>query len=147
MIFQKDSMHYKNVLSKNATFYYKDLGKQLEAFLMEIKDMGVHPNGPVFYATNYISEEQQMNVEFFLPVREEAADRNEIKYHSYYSSEQMLSMRVTENFEEKTKEAYAAMISYLNAAKLKQTTPPFHILDRSGKQQFLTIKIGYLREE
>ncbi len=80
------------------------MGENLEKFFKEIKEMGVHPNGSVFYALNNVPIDGKRQVEFFLPIKEEAAN-------------------------------------------LIQTTPPFHVIDKVGKQNFITIKIGYLRKE
>lgn len=147
MIFLKDNIRYKNVLSKNYEFYYKDMNTRLEAFLGEIKKLGVHPNGPVFYVLNNVPRDERMKVEFFLPVREEADTREGMKFHSYYSVEHMMSMRILDNFEQKTEEVYSAMLQFMEQADLMQITPPYHIIDRVGNQNFVTIKIGYLKKE
>lgn len=143
MICLKDSIHYERVVSKNYEFYYKELGKYLENFLAQVTDAGAHPNGPFFYALNNVPKEERMKVEFFLPVREEIETGNRMKFHSYYSVEQMMSMRIRNDFAERTQEAYSAMMNYMDAAELIQVTPFFHIIDRVGSQNFVTIKAGY----
>lgn len=147
MIFLKDNIRYENVLSKNYEFYYKDMSANLEAFLGEIKTMGVHPKGPVFYALNNVPKDERMKVEFFLPVREEIDAGEGMKFHSYYSVENMMSMRILGDFERKTEETYSAMLQFMQQADLIQITPPYHIIDRVGNQNFVTIKIGYLKKE
>ena len=144
MIFLRDSIHYEHVLSRQCEFHYKDMGKNLEDFLAEIKKMGVHPGGPVFYALNNVPQDENMKVEFFLPIKEETVSVGEMKYHTYYSVENMMSIRVLEDFERKIEEAYAAMLKLMEAENLQQVTPPFHILDQAGGQNFVTIKIGYM---
>ncbi|MBR1691925.1 MAG: DUF5085 family protein, partial [Lachnospiraceae bacterium] len=120
------------------------IGENLKLFLKEVRSLGAHPNGPVFYALNNVPKDKRMKVEFFLPVKEEISTTGGMKFHSYYSVEQMMSMRVLGNFEQKVEEAYSAMLQYMQMQGLEQLTPPYHILDRVGDQYFLTIKIGYL---
>lgn len=143
MICLKDSIRYERVISANYQFYYKELGTYLERFLAELREKGAHPNGPFFYALNNVPKEERMKVEFFLPVREETKTGAGMKFHSYYAVEQMMSVRIRNEFEEKTQEAYSAMMHYMEAAKLIQVTPFFHIVDRVGTQTFVTVKVGY----
>lgn len=143
MICLKDSIHYERVVSKNYEFYYQELGKYLEKFLSEITDRGAHPNGPFFYALNNVPREEWMKVEFFLPVKEEIETGTGMKFHSYYSVEQMMSMRIRNEFARRTQETCSAMMNYMEAAGLMQVTPVFHIIDRVGRQNFVTVKVGY----
>lgn len=147
MIFLNDCIRYERVLSKSYEFYYKELGKNLNSFLTEVKELGAHPNGPVFYTLNNVPRDEQMKVEFFIPVKEDAGTSGTMKFHSYYSVEQMMSTRILNDFEQKTEEAYSAMLQFMQVQDMEQITPPYHIIDRAGEKQFVTIKIGYLRKE
>lgn len=147
MIFLKDNIRYERVLSKNYEFHYTEMGKYLDLFLTEVKALGAHPNGPLFYALNNVPRDERMKVEIFLPVKEEIDTKGSMKFHSYYGIESMISMRILDDFENKTQEAYSAMFQFMNASKMRQITPPYHFVDQAGKQQFVTIKIGYIRKE
>ena len=146
MICLKDNMRYERVLSKNYEFHYKDMGKYLQQFMDEVKALGVHLNGPLFYTLNNVPFDERVKVEFFIPVKEEVDTKGDMKFHSYYSVENMMSMRILNNFEQKTEEAYAAMIQLMNASEMNQITPPYHIIDRAGEYQFVTLKIGYMKK-
>lgn len=146
MIFMKDNMRYERVLSKNYEFHYKDMKEYLQQFLEEVKALGVHPSGPLFYALNNVPRDERMKVEFFIPVKEEVDTKGKMKFHSYYSVENMMSMRILNDFEEKTGEAYSAMTKFMNASEMNQITPPYHIIDRAGEYQFVTLKIGYMKK-
>lgn len=147
MIFLKDNIRYERVLSKNYEFYYEEMGKNLSHFSEEIKALGIHPNGPLFYTVNNVPKDERMKGTFFLPVKEEVHTTGELKFHSYYSVEQMMSMRILNDFEANTQAAYSAMFQLMQASNMQQITPPYHIIDRAAEQQFVTIKIGYLRSE
>lgn len=147
MIFLNDHIRYERVLSKKYEFYYTQLGDKLTDFLSEVKGINAHPNGPVFYSLNNVPKDKKMNVEFFIPVKEIVDTKNKMKFHSYYSVEQMLSMRITNNFEYKTEEAYSALLQFMQSQNLIQLTPPYHIIDTFSDNPFVTIKIGYIRKE
>lgn len=147
MIFLKDNIRYERVISKNDTFYYKEMTQNLSRFLEEIKALGAHANGPLFYTMNNVPKDEKMKATFFLPVKEQVHTTGELKFHSYYSIEQMMSMRILNDFESNTQAAYSAMFQLMQDSNMQQITPPYHIIDRAGEQQFVTIKIGYLRSE
>ncbi|MBO5523263.1 MAG: DUF5085 family protein [Roseburia sp.] len=147
MIFLKDNIRYERVISKNDTFYYKEIEQHLALFLDEIKALHAHPNGPLFYTVNNVPFDEQMKVTFFLLVKEEVRPAGELKFHSYYSVEQMMSMRILSDFEANTQAAYSAIFQFMQASNIQQLTPPYHIIHQEGGQQFVTIKLGYLRSE
>lgn len=144
MIFLNDHIRYERVLSKNYEFYYEELGTYLTSFLEEVKKAGAHPNGPVFYSLNNVPKDKIMKVEFFIPVKENIDTMGDMKFHSFYSVEQMISMRITNDFEQNTQAAYSALFQFMQNQNLKQLTPPYHVVDTVGEQPFVTIKIGYL---
>lgn len=108
--------------------------------------MHAHPNGPVFYSLNNVPKDKKMKVEFFIPVKEIVDTKDEMKFHSFYSVEQMISMRITNDFEHKTEEAYSALLQFIQSQNLIQLTPPYHIID-TVDNAFVTIKIGYIRKD
>lgn len=146
MIFLNDHIRYERVLSKKYEFYYMQLGDKLTEFLSEVKSMHAHPNGPVFYSLNNVPKDKKMKVEFFIPVKEIVDTKDEMKFHSLYSVEQMISMRITNDFEHKTEEAYSALLQFIQSQNLIQLTPPYHIID-TVDNAFVTIKIGYIRKD
>lgn len=148
MISTDDSIRYQNVVSKRYHFFYTDMTKYMQEFLEEIKRRGLHPHGKIFYTLNNVPKDENMDVEFFLPVREENVEsQGEFHYHSYYEVENMISTRVVGDFEQNTQVAYSALNSFMTTMNLKQITPPFHVIDRAGETDFVTIKIGYSRLE
>lgn len=144
MIYLKDSLHYERVLSQRYEFHYTDMSKCMKDFLDEAKDLGAHRNGPIFYALNNYPKDEIMKIEFFMPIKEEIATKGEMKFHSYYSVEQMMSTRVLSNFEENMEYAIASVIETINMMDSKQITPIYFVIDDVYGQQYVTIKIGYL---
>ena len=113
-------------------------------FFGEVKQLGAHPNGPFFYSLNNVPKDKIMRVEFYLPVKENIDAKGDMKFHSFYSVEQMVSTRIKGDFERNTEMAYSALFQFLDTYNLKQMTPPYHIIDNVGEQQFVTIKVGYI---
>ena len=144
MIFLNDHIRYERVLSKSCEFYYEELGTHLTAFLEEVKESGAHFNGPVFYTLNNIPKDKIMNVEFFIPVKEDISTSGSLKFHSFYSVEKILSICITENFEYESEAAYSALLHFMEAGKLKQLSPIYHVIDTIGEQPFVTVKIAYI---
>lgn len=144
MISMRDSICYQNVISKKDTFYYKDMGRHLSEFLRQVRLAGAHPNGNVFYALNNVPQEKIMKVEFFVPVKDEdIQETSGLRFYSYFSIEDMMSIRIKSRFEENTEKAYSALLELMKATNLKQVTPPFHIMNNVDGKRFVTLKIGY----
>lgn len=141
----RDQIRYQNVISKRYKFYYEEIGRCLQQFLSEAKTLGVHPKGEIFYALNNVPSDGVMNVEFFLPIKEESVEEsNDIHFHSYFSMENMMSLRVRGNFETGIPNAYSAMLQLIEATGLKQISPIFHMVDKVSNEGFITVKIAYI---
>ena len=85
-----------------------------------------------------------MKVEFLVPVKDEdIQETSGLRFYSYFSIEDMMSIRIKSRFEENTEKAYSALLELMKATNLKQVTPPFHIMNNVDGKRFVTLKIGY----
>lgn len=147
MICLQDQIRYTNVLSKQYEFPYTKMKEKLEEFLAEVKAYHVHKKGPLFYAINQVKE-QIITAEFYVPIKEETVEnRGNMHFHSYFSVEHMMSMRVRGNIKKQVPIAYSAILHLMEAMQVSPVTPPFHIMETAGDEPFLTIKIGYIENE
>lgn len=145
MICLKDQIRYENVISKRYEFHYEEFGTYMKQFLTDIKELKLYPNGKIFYCLNHVPIDKIMKVEFFIPIKGEPIELNEgMKYHSYFSVENMLSIRVLGDISSNTEAAYSAIFEFMKAGELEQVTPPFHVIDKVNDMGFITIKVGYM---
>lgn len=84
-----------------------------------------------------------MNVEFFMPVKEDFIDNKEIMdFHSYYNIENMISQSLYNNVEQNTELVYRIMLDYIEEHDLEQVTPIFHVMSGDRNFPYIFIKIG-----
>lgn len=147
MICLHDQIRYTNVLSKQYELPYPQMKEKLEEFLAEVKEYHVHQKGPLFYTINQV-QEQIVTAEFYVPIKEETVmNKGDMHFHSYFSVEHMMSMRVRGDITRQVPIAYSAILHLMEAMQVSPVTPPFHIMDTVGEEPFLTIKIGYIENE
>lgn len=148
MICIRDQIRYQNVLSKRYEFHYSQMDEFMREFLTEVEDAGGHPKDILFYCINNVPREERLKVEFFLPVREDFLQATgDMHFHSYFSIENMMSIRVTDKIETSMEGAYAALLHFMEEADLEQVTPPFHMIGQAAGNYFITVKIGYIEKQ
>ncbi len=148
MICLRDQIQYENVISKRYQFHYKDFEDKMVEFLNDILKLKLYPNGKIFYCLNNVPLDEIMMIEFFLPIKGEPLQLNkDMRFHSYFSVENMMSLRVTGDINSKMEEAYSAILELMKVENLTQITPIFHIIDKIDNTGFLTIKVGYTQKD
>lgn len=148
MINPNDSIRFTNVVSKKYQFYYTDMDKAIKEFLNDIDRKGAIIKGPLFYSLNNVPMDKNMNVELFMPIKQDKFKIDKDMYfHSYFSIEDMVSIYVHANFEKNTEIAYAALLNYMDENKLNQVTPIFHILSGDETMQYVAVKVGVISDE
>lgn len=84
-----------------------------------------------------------MNVEFFMPVREDYVDTKDImEFHSYFSIENMISHSIYDKVEQNTELVYRLLLDYIEENELQQVTPIFHVMSGDRSFPYIFIKIG-----
>lgn len=143
MLNNQDSIRYRNVLSKKYRFHYKDMEKAIEDFMTKVSELKATVKGPLLYSLNNLPMDEMMNVEFFMPVKEDFIDTKEIMdFHSYYNIENMISQSLYNNVEQNTELVYRIMLDYIEEHDLEQVTPIFHVMSGDRSFPYVFIKIG-----
>lgn len=132
----------RNVIKKRTRFHFSQMEKELELFLETIDQAGGHPDGPVVYSLNNIPYDGYMDIEFFLPLKEEYLDIEGMNFSSYFEVQNMIMITMQGDYEELTKVAYARLLWTLEQNDQAQNTPFYHILDTTGSGS-VTVLLGY----
>ncbi|NLM35634.1 MAG: DUF5085 family protein [Clostridiales bacterium] len=143
MINNQDSIRYRNVLSRKYRFHYSDMNKAIEDFMEKLSELKATGKGPFFYSLNNVPMDEIMNVEFFMPVREDYVDTKDImEFHSYFSIENMISHSIYDKVEQNTELVYRLLLDYIEENELQQVTPIFHVMSGDRSFPYIFIKIG-----
>lgn len=143
MVNPNDSIRYTNVISRKYSFHYDDMELGMKDFINDIMKHNVSLKGPLFYSINNIPMDKIINVEFFMPIKEDKVTLMEdMSFHSYFSIENMISYSLYSNFETDTELVYRILIDYMKENKLNQVTPIFHVISGDRTLQYAFIKIG-----
>ncbi len=141
MIRINENIRYQNVVTKKAYFHYSKMKEEIDTFLSVIKENGIQTLGPLTYALYNVPADENMLVEFIMPVDSKEVQVEELLFHSYYSVENMVSTYVYDNYDVQMEYAYASLIEFLRQSQLEIITPIFHIVDNDRK--YIEVKIGY----
>lgn len=148
MVNPNDSIRFRNVISKRYKLYNKDIAEVMEAFLTEVSKININIKGPLFYSINDVPNNDIMEMEFFISIKEDKAEvYDDMDFHSYFSIENMISESIFEDFEKNTEITYAILNKYLKQNKLIQVTPIFHVISGDQTLQYALIKIGVSENE
>ena len=140
MIRINESIRYQNVVTKKAYFHYNRMKEEIDAFLSMIKQNDVRMMGPLTYALYNVPADENMLVEFIMPVDSDDVQVEGLIFHTYYSVENMVSTYVYGNYEVQMEYAYASLFEFVRKNQLEIITPIFHILDNDRK--YIEVKIG-----
>lgn len=148
MVNPNDSIRFRNVISKRYKLYNKDIAEVMEAFLTEVSKININIKGPLFYSINDVPNNDIMEMEFFIPIKEDKAEvYDDMDFHSYFSIENMISESIFHDFEKNTEITYTILNEYLKQNKLIQVTPIFHVISGDQTLQYAFIKIGVSENE
>lgn len=136
-----DSIRYENVVTKTAYFHYSEMEKELQAFISAINETGAQIKGPLTYALYNVPRDENMLVEFIMPVFDNDVKSADLEFHSYYSVEDMASTYVFNNYDVQMEYAYALLLQFLEQHELENSTPIFHVVDQDGK--YVKVMVGY----
>lgn len=148
MVLLGDSIRYTNVISKRYRYHYRDMNEVMESFINDVVKANGTVKGPLFYAIHNVPLDEMLNAEFFMPVYEDRVDlQDDMKFHSYFNIEGMVTYCVFDQFETSTEAAYGILMQYMETSGLRQTTPIFHVVSGDQSQPYIFIKIGIVPEE
>ncbi|UFT99209.1 DUF5085 family protein [Radiobacillus kanasensis] len=143
MINPNDSIRYTNVISRKYEFQYQELENVFNDFVQEVIHLGATIKGPLFYSVNNVPMDEVLLSEFFIPIHEDdLVVPEDMRFHSYFSVENMISIYVHNHFETKTEVAYRLLLDYISDNELEQVTPIFHVISGDHSMQYAMIKIG-----
>ncbi|WP_158861886.1 DUF5085 family protein [Leifsonia sp. AG29] len=134
---------YQNVLSSRATFHYSELGERFGEFTSAITQNGYDPKGPLFYSLNNVPLDEMVDIEMFLPIRQDSVQPEEgLLFHSYFDVSPLLSGMVTGDFEVQAEHVYAQLLATLDVNGLQQNTPFYHLV-RNDIAPYVSVLVGY----
>lgn len=145
MIHLDDSIRYTNVISRRDRFHWQEMEGRLKAFVQELLDAGATLKGPLFYSINNVPMDEYVNTELFMPVHEYGNTLSlpsDMRIHSYYAIESMISCCLMHSFETATELGYRILLDYIEQNGLTQTTPIFHVLSGDRSLNYVYIKVG-----
>ena len=144
MINVNDHIRLTNVISKRYYLNYKDFEDAMKDFLNEVNDLGVHIKGFPFYSINRFPEKDEtVEMELFISVKESYAEVSEdMRFHSYFSIEDMISITVFNDYEKNTEKAYEELQKFIDENELEQTTPFFNVIGGDDTLQYVALKVG-----
>ncbi|MDX8360754.1 DUF5085 family protein [Cytobacillus sp. IB215316] len=148
MINHNDSIRCTNVISRKYRFHYKEMEAALSDFTNDVVKLNATIKGPLFYSLNNIPKDEIMNVEFFMPVKEDKVDiYDDMLFQSYFNIENTISICIHNEFETNTEVGYKILFDYMEQKHLRQVTPIFHVMSGDQTMQYVFIKIGVTQED
>lgn len=139
-----DSIRYQNVVAKNYYFHYSNMTEVVKDFYSMLKQNHLHPKGSLFYAMHNVPLDENMEITFFMPIREyEIPDIKNVTFYSYYDIEGMMSTVVYDDPMTHMEEGYGRLVYYMQEHNLKQVTPIYHVIKGDKEFSYVEIKIGY----
>ena len=144
MILMQDGIYKQNVVSKKDMFYLKDMKEHLLKFLNQVKYLNATPKGDIFYMISEVPSEEIMKVEFFITVEEELSELTpDLRFHSYFGLDNMMSVRVKRTDDNGITTAYNELLQVINSRQINKTTGFFHVVSELKGEKYISIKVGY----
>jgi hypothetical protein len=142
-----ERLGYQNVVSSRKTFHYSELAVRFEEFTSAIAQSGYDPKGPFFYSLNNVPMDEMVDIEMFLPIRQDTFDDEPgLFFHSYFEVSPLLRGVVAGDFENRTEQVYAQLLGIMDANDLVINSPFFHVVQH-GVSPFVSVYVGYSRPE
>jgi hypothetical protein len=138
-----ERLAFQNVVSSRAQFHYSELAERFDAFTADVVALGGEPRGPLFYGLNNVPTDGIVDVEMFLPIRQNTFPGEEgLRFHSYFEVSPLLRGVVTGDFERQTEVVYARLLATLEANDLEMNSPFFHVFQKDVSPYAL-VYVGY----
>ena len=147
MVNLKDSIRYKNVISKRFTTNFSDVEKCFETFSQELKEKDIMVKGPFYVAINDLSEEGPLDVELFASIYPLQNVPDGMNFHTYYSVEHMASMVVKNNIDKNVTKYLRSLLVAINSIGCKTNSSIYLVYENLFGQTYVTIKIAYVRDK
>lgn len=138
-----ERLAFQNVVSARAEFHYTELAGHLDEFAVAVNAAGCEPTGPLFYSLNNVPMDEMVDIEMFLPIRQNTFDGADgLRFSSYFEVFPLVRGVVTGDFETQTEAVYAQLLEALEAQDLEINSPFFHVLQKDGSPHAL-VYLGY----
>ncbi|MFK3669740.1 DUF5085 family protein [Leifsonia aquatica] len=135
----------QNVVSSRATFHYSELADRFDGFLSAVAARGYDPTGSLFYSLNNVPLDEVVDVEMFLPVRQDKLGEFEgILFHTYFEVAPLLRGTVTGDFENQTERVYAELLATMEENDVEINSPFFHVVYRDVSP-YASVLVGYTK--
>ncbi|MFF2753563.1 DUF5085 family protein [Psychrobacillus sp. NPDC058041] len=145
MIAKNHQISYRNVASKLYALLPKEIDSAIKSFHMILTSNGYHPTGSIFFSISDPKDEV-MSVELFLPIDENyfsLPKEEEINFQSYFSVDNLLMVRVIDDFEVQFPVKYSELFEYLKNHQRIQKTPVFIQFKKTNSNQiYAEMSIG-----
>ncbi len=128
MIVENHQIAYRNVASKLYNFLPEEIDIAFNDFDLILTGHGYHPTGQLFFSIISDPTAEIMTAQIFLPVKEShfsLLKEEEVSFSSYFSVDNLLMTRVTEEYEVQSQVKYWELFSYMEAHNMTQKTPVF----------------------
>lgn len=142
MINPNDQIQLCNVVSHRYHIHSTQMEETLKQFFNEVEQAGATVNGSFFYAIHNVPFDEMLQLEVFVSIEENHFEKQNFRFHSYYSIDDMISINVVNNFEQYTEKAYVLLFEYLQQHQLLQNTAIYHVVHNDVSFPYMTIKIG-----
>lgn len=140
-----ERLAFQNVVSARATFHYSELAGHLDEFAGAVNAAGCEPMGPLFYSLNNVPMDEMVDIEMFLPIRQNVFDGADgLRFSSYFEVFPLLRGVVTGDSEHQTEAVYAQLLEALEVHELEINSPFFHVFQKDGSPHAL-IYLGYMQ--
>ena len=138
-----ERLAFQNVVSSRARFHYSETAAHLAEFVEQVAAAGCDPKGPLFYSLNNVPMDEIVDIEMFLPVRDNRCRSGEsLLFHSYFEVSPLLRGVVKGDFENRTEQTYAELLTTLEANGMEINSPFFHVVQKEPIPYAL-IYLGY----
>lgn len=134
---------FQNVVSSRSTFHFSELAERMERFASMVTRIGGDLQGPLFYSLNNVPMDENVDLEMFLPIRQNAFAAGEgLRFHSYFAVSPLLRGIVTGDFEDQTEVVYAQLLATLETNDLEINSPFFHLFHKDVSP-YASVYVGY----
>ncbi|MBO0468352.1 DUF5085 family protein [Enterococcus plantarum] len=141
-VFTVEKIGFQNVVSKRTKFYYSEMEKHYQDFVLGITSEGYSLKGPYFYSINNVPTDEMIDIEMFFPIIEDTFEIKEYQFSSYFEINQLVKTIIVGDFDIKTEQAYAELLATLEENNLNVATPFYHVFPKNGSE-YVNLYLGY----
>lgn len=144
-VFTVEKIGFQNVVSKRINFHYSEMEQYYKAFVREIISEGYSLKGPYFYSINNVPTDEMLDIEMFFPIIEDIFKIEGYQYSSYFEINKLIKTIIIGEFDVKTGQAYAKLLTTLEENNLNVETPFYHIFSKDGSE-YINLYLGYYKD-